>query len=131
MAQGLRQLSDVRQRRRLGAAFVRFLCQPQAISPLRTVIAIADRMPEVGRRFYEFGPMCGIDRLATYLKDQCATGTLAIDDCEVAAAQFLDACQSTMFKPMLFNQAGPPQETRIAHVVGMAVRAFLTAYRKR
>jgi AcrR family transcriptional regulator len=116
---------------RLGAAFVRFLCQPQAISPLRTVIAIADRMPEVGRRFYEFGPMCGIDRLATYLKDQCATGTLAIDDCEVAAAQFLDACQSTMFKPMLFNVGGPPSEDRIRHVVGTAVRTFLAAYRVR
>lgn len=116
---------------RLGAAFVRFLCQPTAISALRTVIAIADRMPELGRKFYEFGPMCGIDRLAAYLKAQCEAGVLAVDDCEVAAAQFLDACQSTMFKPVLFGAGEPPSEERIQHVVGTAVRTFLAAYKPR
>jgi AcrR family transcriptional regulator len=115
---------------RLGAAFVRFLCQPTAISPLRTVIAIADRMPEVGRKFYEFGPMCGIGRLSKYLQDQVEAGVIAVDDCEVAAAQFLDSCQSTMFKPVLFNAGPPPSEERIAHVVGMAVRVFLRAYQR-
>ena len=115
---------------RLGAAFVRFLCQPAAISPLRTVIAIADRMPEVGRKFYEFGPMCGIARLSKYLQDQVVAGVLAIEDCEVAAAQFLDSCQSTMFKPMMFNAGPPPTGARIAHVVGTAVRVFLRAYQK-
>src|SRR5262249_33878516 len=34
---------------RLGTAFVKFLCQPGKASPLRTVIAIADRMPEIGK----------------------------------------------------------------------------------
>jgi AcrR family transcriptional regulator len=115
---------------RLGAAYVRFLCQPAAISPLRTVIAIADRMPELGRKFYEFGPMCGIGRLATYLQDQVEAGVLAIEDCEVAAAQFLDSCQSTMFKPVIFNAGPPPTEERIAHVVGTAVRVFLRSYQK-
>jgi AcrR family transcriptional regulator len=115
----------------LGAAFVRFLCQPQAISPLRTVIAIAERMPEVGRKFYEFGPKCGIDRLAAYLEAQSEAGILVIDDREIAAAQFLDTCQSTMFKPMLFNVGGPPSEDRIRYVVGIAVRTFLAAYKAR
>ncbi len=114
---------------RLGGAFVRFLCRPTAISPLRTVIAISDRMPEVGRKFYEFGPTCGMAKLAAYLQEQVAAKVLEIEDCEVAAAQFLDACQSTMFKPMLFAAAGPPSEERISHVVGMAVRAFMKAYR--
>jgi AcrR family transcriptional regulator len=115
---------------RLGAAYVRFLCQPTAISALRTVIAIADRMPEIGRKFYEFGPSCGIGRLAKYLEDQVAAGVLVIEDCEVAAAQFLDSCQSTMFKPVLFNSSEPPTEERILHVVGTAVRTFLAAYSK-
>jgi hypothetical protein len=30
--------------------------------PLRTVIGIADRMPKIGRRFYETGPASGIAR---------------------------------------------------------------------
>jgi hypothetical protein len=52
-----------------------------------------------------------------------------VDDAEVAAAQFLDACQSTLFKPVLFNFAEAPAPERIEHVVGIAVQTFLAAYR--
>ncbi|HEX4556742.1 MAG TPA: TetR/AcrR family transcriptional regulator C-terminal domain-containing protein, partial [Xanthobacteraceae bacterium] len=48
-----------------------------------------------------------------------------------AAAQFIDACQSTLFKPVLFNFAPPPPPERIEHVVRIAVRTFLAAYRPR
>ncbi len=116
---------------RLGIGFVGFLCQPDKASPLRTVIAIADRMPEIGRQFYETGPACGIAMLAAYIKRQVDAGALAVDDCEVAAAQFLEACQATLFKPVLFNFAPPPSPERIEHVVKIAVRTFLAAYRKR
>jgi AcrR family transcriptional regulator len=116
---------------RLGKAFAEFLCQPAAISPLRTVMSIADRMPEVGRSFYEAGPMCGVTRLKAYLDAQVEAGVLRIDDTEVAAAQFLDSCQSTMFKPLIFNAGGAPSEERMAHVVGIAVRTFLAAYKAR
>jgi len=115
----------------LGTAYARFLCQPAAASALRTVIAIAERMPELGRKFYEFGPKCGIERLAIYLKAQCEAGLLAIEDCEIAAAQFLDACQSTMFKPVMFGAGEPPTEARVQKVVGTAVRTFLAAYQAR
>ena len=116
---------------RLGVGFVSFLCQPDKASPLRTVIAIADRMPEIGKKFYESGPACGIAMLAGYIKRQVDAGILAVEDCEVAAAQFLDACQSTLFKPVLFNFAPPPPPERIEHVVRIAVRTFLAAYRVR
>ncbi len=116
---------------RLGTNFVNYLCQPEKASPLRAVIAIADRMPEIGKKFYESGPCCGIGMLSAYIKKQVDAGVLAVDDCEVAAAQFLDACQSTMFKPVLFNFAPPPSRERVEHVVGIAVRTFLAAYRVR
>ena len=116
---------------RLGVGFVHYLCQPSKASPLRTVIAIADRKPEIGKKFYEAGPACGIGMLAAYIKTQVDAGVLKVEDCEIAAAQFLDACQSTMFKPVLFNFAPPPSEERIAHVVGIAVRVFMAAYRAR
>jgi AcrR family transcriptional regulator len=115
---------------RLGRDFVRFLCRPDGVSPLRTVISIADRMPEIGKTFYETGPAFGMARVARYLEDQVAAGVLAIEDCELAAAQFLDSCQSTTFKPMLFNVAGRPSDERIDHVVATAVRTFLATYRR-
>ena len=111
--------------------FSRFLSRPGGVSELRTVIAIADRMPELGGQFYLSGPALGIGQLKAYLEDKVAAGVLEPHDCEVAAAQFIDACVSTTFKPMLFNHAGPPSDERIAHVVDIAVRAFLAAYRKR
>jgi len=114
----------------LGTAYARFLCQPAKASALRTVIAIAERMPELGRKFYEFGPKCGMERLAAYLTAQCEAGVLAIEDRELAAAQFLDSCQSTMFKPVMFGSGAAPSDERIAHVVGTAVRTFLKAYKQ-
>ena len=116
---------------RLGCAFVRFICRPGGQSSLRTVISISERMPAIGKQFYETGPVTGIARLGRYLEDQVAAGYLAVPDVEVAAAQFLDSCQSTMFKPLLFNFAPPPAEERINHVVSIAVRTFLAAYAQR
>lgn len=114
---------------RLGCAFVRFQCEPGRLSPLRTVISIAGRMPALGQRFYEAGPATGVARVRAYLEAQLRTGGLVIDDCEIAAAQFLDSCQSTLFKPMMLANAAPPSEQRIGHVVAVAVRTFLAAYR--
>ena len=116
---------------RLGVAYLEFLCGPEKASALRTVIAIADRMPEIGRIFYETGPALGIAKLADYLRAQTLAGVLAVGDAEVAAAQFLDACQSTVFKPVLFNFRAAPEHDRIAYVVGIAVKTFLAAYRVR
>jgi AcrR family transcriptional regulator len=115
---------------RLGCGFVKFFCRPGAMSPLRTVIAISDRMPEIGREFYETGPAEGVRKLCYYLESQVAAGILTIEDCEVAAAQFLDACVATILKPLLFNASDAPTDERIDHVVGIAVRSFLAAYRR-
>ena len=99
----------------LGKSFLYFLCQPYRVSPLRTVISIADRMPELGKRFYETGPASGIARAARYLEDQMAAGILAVEDCELAAAQFLDSVSVDDI------QAAPVQCCRAAD--GCAYRA--------
>lgn len=114
---------------RVGRGFVAFLCRPGAMSPLRTVISISERMPEIGKEFYETGPAEGVAKLRHYLDAQVAANVLAIEDCEVAAAQFLDSCLATIFRPLLFNAGGPPTDNRIDHVVAIGVRTFLAAYR--
>ncbi len=114
---------------RLGNAYVGFLCTAEKASALRTVAAIADRMPEIGRVFYETGPAVGIAKLADYIQAQSDSGVLAVDDCRVAAAQFLDACKSTLFMPVLFNFGEAPQADSIQYVVAIAVRTFMRAYR--
>ncbi len=56
--------------RRVGLGLARFLCRPGGVPPLRTVIAIADRMPEVGAKFYQSGPATGIARLKQLSRGQ-------------------------------------------------------------
>jgi hypothetical protein len=60
-------------------------------------MAIAERMPEVGRRFYENVLAKTINRLADYLQAHVGPDDLAIDDCGLAAAQFMQMCQATLF----------------------------------
>ena len=114
---------------RHGKAFVAKFSDPARMSTWRTVIAIAERMPDIGRKVYETGPAVGLAKLTAYLRAQVDAGVLAIDDCEIAAAQFIETCHATMFKPVLFNFAPPPTPERIEYVVRIAVRTFLAAYR--
>jgi AcrR family transcriptional regulator len=117
--------------KRLGTAYVKFLCRPEKASAIRTVIAIADRMPEIGRRFYESGPAVGIAGLAAYLAAQVEAGVLAIEDCEVAAAQFMESSHAMLFKPIVFNFAPAPTPEQVEYNVRIAVAVFLAAYRVR
>lgn len=117
--------------RRLGENFTRFMCRPGGLSPLRVIIAISDRMPEIGAKFYQSGPARGVASLKSYLERKVEAGVLEPHDCEVAAAQFIDSCVSLSFRPMLFNFAGPPSDEQIVRIVGIAVRTFLAAYARR
>ena len=94
-------------------------------------MSISERMPDIGRKFYETGPAFGIGRVAAYIEAQRTAGVLDVEDSEVAAAQFLESCTATLVKPMLFGFGVVPDQARIDHVVGIAVRLFLAAYRKR
>jgi AcrR family transcriptional regulator len=114
-----------------GQAYIQVLCRPGGGSAIRTVMAIAERMPEVGRRFYEKVLAHTINRLAQYLDARVKAGELAIDDCELAAAQFMQMCQATLFQPFIFQAAPAPSTERIAKVVEAAMRMFLAAYRAR
>jgi len=116
---------------RMGVAFVKVLCVPERLHTFRTVFAIADRKPNVGRTFYETGPAIGIAKMRAYFDAQVAAGRLTIADTEVAAAQFIESCHATMLKPMMFNFGPPPSLERIEHVVGIAVRTFMAAYERK
>ena len=116
---------------RLGVAFMKALCEPDRLSTARTVMAIADRKPNIGRTFYETGPAKGLAKLRAYFEAQVAAGRLVIEDPEVAAAQLIESCHATMLKPMMLNFAPPPSLARIEHVVGIAVKTFMAAYAKK
>ncbi len=114
--------------REFGQAYIELLCRPGGGSAIRTVMAIAERMPEVGRRYYEQVLEKTINRFADYLDVQVRAGELAIPDCQLAASQFMQMCQATLFQRFIFQAAPPPSSGRIAEVVESATRMFLAAY---
>jgi AcrR family transcriptional regulator len=112
-----------------GEAYIALICRPGGGSAIRTVMAIAERMPEVGRRYYERVLEKTINRLAVYLDAHVASGELAIEDSQLAASQFMLTCQASLFLPFIFQAAPAPSPERIAEVIDSATRMFLAAYR--
>ena len=58
-------------------------------------------------------------------------GDLAIDDFQLAATQFMQMCQASLFMPFIFQAAPAPTPERVARVIGSAVRIFLAGYQKK
>lgn len=112
-----------------GQCIVRMINQEFAVSAHRIVIGVAERMPELGREFYENGPLLGANMIARYLDRMVAEGKLAIEDTHLAAMQFLDLAQSTLTRPRLFNAIQtPPSDEEVQRIVGEAVTMFMARY---
>lgn len=115
--------------RDFGRAYMEIVCRPDGGSAVRTVMAIAERMPDVGRRFYDRVIAHTNQRLADYLRARVKAKELVIDDYELAAMQFMLMCQATLFQPYIFQAKPVPTSEQLAAVVDSAVRLFLAGYR--
>jgi len=114
--------------REFGETWIGYVCRPGGGSSIRTVMAIAERMPEVGRRYYECVLESRINKLAIYLESRVKAGDLKIDDCQHAASQFQLMCQASLFLPYIFQASPAPSPERIREVVDSAIRMFLAGY---
>lgn len=112
-----------------GRAYIGLLCRPGGGSAIRTVMAIAERMPEVGSRFYTNVIALTVDRFAAYLEARSRLGELVIADCQLAAWQFMQMCQATLFQAFIFQAKPAPEPDQIARVVDSATRVFFAAYK--
>lgn len=112
-----------------GQCLVRMINQEFAVSAHRIVIGVAERMPDLGREFYENGPLTGANMIARYLDRMVGEGKLDIEDTQLAAMQFLDLCQSTLTRPRLFNAIQtPPSDEEVHRIVSEAVKMFMARY---
>ncbi|TCT05207.1 TetR/AcrR family transcriptional regulator [Aquabacter spiritensis] len=113
---------------KLGHSFIEAMVRPSHIATVRTVIAIAGKFPEIGRRFFEAGPCEGIKRLSAFLRIKVAEGVLEIDDVEIAASQFFALCKDAVTTPILIGCVAPPDCDYTRRVVRKAVDFFLCVY---
>ncbi|WP_375159074.1 TetR/AcrR family transcriptional regulator [Bradyrhizobium sp. RDT46] len=115
--------------REFGLAYLHLICRPGGGSAIRTVMAIAERMPDVGRRYYARVLDKSISRLSGYLRARVVARDLDIEDCDLAASQFMELAKASLFLPFVFQAAPAPSEQRMAEVVDSATRMFLAAYK--
>jgi AcrR family transcriptional regulator len=116
--------------REFGQAYIGILCRPQGGSAIRTVMAIAERMPDVGRQYFDNVINRTTRELAAYLDTEVAAKRLSIDDTMLAAQQFMLACQASLFLPFILQAAPAPSRNEIARVVDSATTMFLAAYQR-
>jgi len=94
----------------------------------RICVAEADRFPELGRAFYESGPVLGQRRLSEYLRLAAERGELKIDNFELAADQFAELCKATLWPRAVFGIQNDFDETEIARISDEATHTFLARY---
>ena len=111
-----------------GVRLMRRMSDPGTLALARVVIAAAEKFPQVGRTFYEAGPLYGATRLSEELQRLEAAGTLKVADPERAAWQFLDLCQSYVYKRLLFGMVESLSDAEIEASVAAGVEVFLRAY---
>lgn len=130
MFEALEQGGDLRGTLiRYGVAFATKLTSDKVIMAQRTVIGICERMPELGARFYERGPMQGHAKLTAFLTNTTEKGLLDIRDVNLAAYQFADLCLSGYHRQRLFGyRAEAPSQEEIRATVAAGVDTFMRAY---
>jgi TetR/AcrR family transcriptional repressor of mexJK operon len=113
----------------LGQRTLRFLLEPERLAIHRVVIAESMRFPELGRAFYEGGPVFFRKAFNAWLVAQDTAGRLAVPDPAMASDQFIGMLRG----PGVFLRASlglppPPTDAEIDAVVEATVRTFLRAY---
>ncbi|MCF7701254.1 TetR/AcrR family transcriptional regulator [Loktanella sp. M215] len=110
-------------------ALAHVLCSDTVIRAQRTVIGIAERMPDLGTRFYEGGALRAQRTLALRLDKEVAAGRLAIDDTTFAACQLIELSTVGLWRQRLFgHMQTPPHPARVAASAAAAVEMFLSRY---
>lgn len=123
------QTQDIRQVLHKAAGYmVNFFLSEFSQQMFRICVAEADRIPELGRQFYENGPMMGRQHIAEYLRKAADAGEIEISDFELAADQFTELCKATLWPQAVFGIRSEFSDDEKQRVVSAAVETFCRAY---
>lgn len=110
-----------------GETMLEFITSPLGERIFRICVAESDRFPDLGREFYESGPMVMRAHMVAYLRAAVARGELAIEEFELAADQFAELCKVDLFPRLIFG-LGAPSEAERSRIVDAAVEMFMARY---
>ena len=114
--------------RDLGLRLLEIMSRPETLAHARTVIAATSKFPQLGRAFFEAGPLYGAGRLEAYLRRHTELGALTVPDPNRAAWQFIELCQAKGYKALLFGVVDRLTSEEIETAVDAAVALFMAAY---
>ncbi|CUH79018.1 TetR/AcrR family transcriptional regulator [Tropicibacter naphthalenivorans] len=111
-----------------GRKFLCFLYSETAMRIFRICVAESDRFPEIGRQFYQSGPMVMRRAVTTYLIEATQRGELQIDDMNLAADQFAELCKADLWPKVLFGIQTDVTDAEIDRIVDGATATFMARY---
>jgi TetR/AcrR family transcriptional regulator of autoinduction and epiphytic fitness len=127
--------SDLKLREKLyefSFVLARTLCSAEVIRSQRTVIAMAERMPELGARFYDGGALRMKQLIQRFLEEEVGKETLDIQDIPLAAYQLVELSTAGLWRQCLFNKiTSPPPSDNLRKTSQGAVDMFLAMYLRR
>jgi TetR/AcrR family transcriptional repressor of mexJK operon len=113
----------------IGGHFLRLLLSEASKRLYRLILANVDRHPDVAELFYATGPRTFIERLGVYLSACAARGELALEEPELAAAQFFAMMRGELHMRSVLGVEPLPTEQEIDHYIQACTRLFVAGYR--
>jgi AcrR family transcriptional regulator len=92
------------------------------------IVSEAQRNPAIGRAFYDSGPRKGVERVAEYLTRAQAEGQMVVDDCLLAAEEFLSLVHGGLHWKRVLNVVPNPTQAQIHSQARRAAEIFVRAY---
>lgn len=107
---------------------LQLITSPEATRIHAVCTVSADTHPELGRIYFEHGPLQAVEAVTEYLAAQDKAGTLRIDNPQQAAWQFLGMLKAEEHLRTQFNIGNMDPDERQAYIDD-CVAMFLRAYR--
>jgi AcrR family transcriptional regulator len=112
----------------LGLGLLGFILSNASLAVNRIVVAESDRFPELGRIFYEAGPLRGQERLDAYFRKLVDTGQIRSCDPGVAGRRFKDLILSDLHSRRLWGVLTELTPEQLHAHVQESVDIFLAAF---
>lgn len=111
-----------------GRVFLRTITSPRAVAMQRVIFREVDRLPEIGKTFFQNGPQRHMAKLAEYLRQAEAEGRIETGDPVRAAGQFMSTVKGPFHLQLLCGLIDEVLPDEIERAAKDAVTFFLAAY---
>lgn len=94
----------------------------------RVCVAEANRFPELGKLFYQSGPMSLRAEVRKYLTAATEAGHLNVEDFDIASDQFVELCKADLLMRAVFLNERNFSEPELHRVAAAAVDLFMARF---